>query len=40
MTCLDMGEASHYIAMFLTASAFRKAILEKKVTMGDLDEAI
>jgi hypothetical protein len=38
--CLDKGETSHDIAMFLKANAFRKAISEKKSTMVNLDEAI
>ena len=38
--CLDKGEASHDIAMFLKANAFRKAISEKKAMMGNLAEAI
>ena len=38
--CLDKGEASNDMAMFLKVNAFRKAISEKKGTMGKLDEAI
>ena len=38
--CLDKGEASHVMAMFLKAIAFRKGILEKKAMMSNLDEAI
>ena len=37
---LDKGETSHDMAMFLKANAFRKAISEKKATMGDLNEVI
>ena len=38
--CLDKGEASNDLALFLKTNPFRKSISEKKVTMGDLDEAI
>ena len=38
--CLDKGEASHDVTIFLKANALRKAISEKKETMGDSDEAI
>ena len=38
--CLEKGETNHDMAMFLKANAFRKAISEKKETMGNLDEAI
>ena len=38
--CLDEGEINHDMAMFLKANAFRKAISEKKATIGDLDDAI
>ena len=36
--CLDKGEASHDMAMFLKANGFKKA--EKKATVSSLDEAI
>ena len=38
--CLDKGEASHDMTMFLKANAFRKAISRKKATISDLDEVI
>ena len=38
--CLDKGEASHDMAMFLKANVFKKAISEKKATVSSLDEAI
>ena len=38
--CLDKGEASHDMTMFLKANAFRKAISRKKAIINDLDEVI
>ena len=38
--CLGKGEANHDMTVFLKANVFRKAISVKKVTMGNLDEAI
>ena len=38
--CLDKGEASHDMTMFLKANAFRKAISRKKAIISGLDEVI
>ena len=38
--CLDKGEASHDMTMFLKANACRKAISRKKAIISDLDEVI
>ena len=38
--CLDKGQASHDMAMFLKANGFKKTVSEKKATVSNLDEAI